>query len=786
MRRLYVVIILIFFYNTLCSQENNNTEKQNTPLDVFLLKLEKQFDIVISYNSKIAEKKSVNIKISSLKLDDILALIEEQTQTIFTKINNRNLVLRAAKKHIPIRDKVLNLNSITLNSYFTSGFYKQKDGSILAIPDKMQLLPGFSEPDVMQSLQLIPGIQSPDETATGINIRGGTPDQNLILWDGIKMYQYDHFFGSFSSFNPNSIQDVKLYKNASLARYGNHLSGVIDIHSNYKIPNKVKAGIGSNLIYSDAYLKAPIAKHSALFITARRSFTEVFRTITFEKFSEQVFQNTKITDNNQIFSDVLSKTNTDYYFNDYTAKFITKLSPSSTLNISGIYFKNKLDFLSQFEEINQQTEDNLDITNIGITSNWEKQWNSKFNSKLQINYTDYNYDYEGDELLSNLFKYKAIKKNDIKELSLNVFTKYKINKNTSLVNGYNLTNNNLSYKLIDQSKVIFDSDILVESQNSKSNIHSLFNEYSYSNEKWHVNAGIKTDYYDNTSKLYFQPTISLTRLINRNIKLNLSIEKQYQYISQIIEFETRKFGLENQVWTIADNNEIPVIESKQFSFGINFKKNNWNIDIEPYYKKIKNITSVTKGFNREINTFSIGKSEVKGIDMLIKKRIKNFTSLISYSLTKNDFTFNNLNNNMPFAGNFDIRHYLTLIQSFKLRNIEFSLGWKYKSPRPYTPANGLTGNNANTIAIDYDAINSKYLNDYHRLDFSTKYKVAPFKNKNIKATIGFSLLNIYNRKSILNRTYRIILNTDNATYQLREINKFSLGRIPNLTLRLDF
>ena len=105
---------------------------------------------------------------------------------------------------------------------------------------------------------------------------------------------------------------------------------------------------------------------------------------------------------------------------------------------------------------------------------------------------------------------------------------------------------------------------------------------------------------------------------------------------------------------------------------------------------------------------------------------------------------------------------------------------------PYTPANGLIGDNADNITIEYGVINSEYLNDYHRLDFSAKYIVLPFKNKSTRATLGFSLLNIYNRKSLLNRSYRAILNTDTALYELRETNKFSLGRIPNLSFRLDF
>jgi len=131
-------------------------------------------------------------------------------------------------------------------------------------------LPGLTEPDVLQSIQLLPGVQSPTETAAGIYIRGGTPDQNLVLWDGIKIYHSGHFFGTISAFNPYITEDVKLYKSGTKARYGNRISGVIDITSDYDIPEKIEGGFGSNMTHADAYLSATIGKSSAVIISARR------------------------------------------------------------------------------------------------------------------------------------------------------------------------------------------------------------------------------------------------------------------------------------------------------------------------------------------------------------------------------------------------------------------------------------------------------------------------------------------------------------------------------------
>ncbi|MFY0629680.1 MAG: TonB-dependent receptor [Flavobacteriaceae bacterium] len=859
MKQISIFYILILFSTTLFSQNKEFVSYTDVPLDTVILELQKKFDVIISYNSKITESKKVTLNKVPLTLSKILSEIENQTKLVFVKIDARNYALQIKETPTQIcgyvfdnktKEKLLNvsvfqtktpigtitnddgyfelinlttkndihvrflgyekqiipldnfesgkcisfyleeetfsLNEIVLSEYLTKGFYKNKDGSIEATPNKFQVLPELIEPDILQSAQLIPGIQSPDETATGLNIRGGTPDQNLILWDGIKMYQYDHFFGMISSFNPYIVEDVKLFKNAASARYRSHLSGVIDIQSHSKIPKKTEAGIGMNMIYTDGYIKTPISDNVGIILSARRSFSDVIETVTFDEFSEQIFQNTRITDTDETFSDALSKTNNTFYFIDFTAKVIAKLKDESMLTISSIYSKNELNFESQFDEINQRTNDELDINNKGLSANWEKNWGDGFKTKVNSTISNYQFNYLGQELLLDLFDYETLKQNDVLDVGLLVQADYKINEKHLLVSGYNFAFNELSYAIANTSDVIFNDDFLISSQNTKNATHSLFGEHHYKSDNWFVNTGLRANYFTNISKFFLEPRVHVSRKINNHINATLSAEKQYQSVSQVIEFETQNFGLENQVWVLANNQGIPLLESEQVSIGANFKKNDWYLDIDTYYKKIRNLTSITKGFNRRSIGFSIGQSSILGVDVLLKKKIQNFTSLISYSLTRNNFDFGDLNNQESFPGNFDIRHYLSLIQSLRLKNIELSLGWKFRTPRPYTPANGLIGDNASNIAIDYGPINSQQLNIYHRLDLSATYKFKLFSSNQVNTIFGFSLLNVYNNKSVLNRTYRIIIDEKNVTYQLRETDKISLGRTPNFIFRLEF
>lgn len=779
----YWVYFLILCFQVAYPQQQTNAYN-NTPLKTVLVAVEKRFEVSISYNSKIVQGKVITLQKLPETLSETFKVISKQTQLSFRKITANSYILKKQKKPT-IVERTINLEEVLIANYVTTGFLKTIDGAIEATPKDFQVLPGFVEPDVMQSVQLIPGIQSPDETSTGLNIRGGTPDQNLILWDGIKMYQYDHFFGMISSFNPYIIDNVSIYKNAAPSRYGNHISGVIDIESNAEIPKKTVVGLGTNMIYVDAFVQQPIGKNVAVIASFRRSYSDVFETVTFDEFSEQIFQNTKITDNTGTFSDVLSRTNNSFYFIDFTAKVIAALSEDSQLEVSSIVSKNELDFISQFDEINRRTDDELFIENWGIGISWQHNWQKKFKTELNLTTSQYDFEYLGEELLSNLFDYETVKENSVSEIGLHAQAEYTLNEQHHFTGGYELIVNELDYTIGRQSDVIFDPDFLVTSENSQNTIHALFAEHRFQWNDWTIFSGIRANYATELGNFFVEPNLHVTKKINDHFNASFSAERQYQFVSQITEFETQSFGLENQVW-VATDDEIPVLRSEQISLGGNFQQDSWSIDAEVYYKKISNLTSLTRGFDIETTGLSIGKSTITGLDVLVKKRFYNFTSLISYAFTQNEFQFDNLNNTNPFDGNFDIRHYVSFVQSAKFGNLELSLGWRYRTSRPYTLATGLEGTTAENISIVYGEQNSKRLQPYHRLDFSAKYEIKPFKKKDIKASFGVSLLNIYNQKNILNRNYRVILNTQNAEFQLRTIDKISLGRTPNFMVRLEF
>jgi len=205
----------------------------------------------------------------------------------------------------------------------------------------------------LQTLLSLPGIQSVDERISNLNIRGGTHDQNLILWDGIKMYQSGHLFGLISAFNPYLTENVLVSKNGTSAIYGDGVSSVIDMQTSNTIEREFSGGAGLNMINVDAFGKIPLGKKTALLLSARRSITDLIVTPTFDQYFKRIFQDTDLT-NNLGGSNFISK-DERFYFYDVTAKLLYNISKKDKFRFNFLNIYNKIDYQEQSRK-NDQNE----------------------------------------------------------------------------------------------------------------------------------------------------------------------------------------------------------------------------------------------------------------------------------------------------------------------------------------------------------------------------------------------------------------------------------------------
>lgn len=672
------------------------------------------------------------------------------------------------------------LNEVVIQDYLSSGVVKTNDGAIKLKPNNLDVLAGQAEPDVLQTIQLLPGVESPNENATGLHIRGGSPDQNLLLWDGIKMYNADHFFGMLSALNSNITESVRFYRSGANPIYGDRIAGVIDIKTKSKITEKLKGGVGINATHADAYLHIPVTKQTGLLVSAKRSLTDVMRTPTTINFGDSVFQNTSIIDNQDRFHEGSINEDGRFYFFDTTLKLNSKLSEKDKLSASGIYTENKLNYNLDVENFNEDATDNLSIINYGSNLTWNRQWTSRFASTSEFYISNYELNYFGvNPFLAETLT--TTKTNTIREFGLKLHTEYKLNSKYSLINGYSFFENRVSYTL----KNLDFNDI-----DDRSNpTHSFYSGFNYRNlNKWNIDIGFRSEYYTILERVFFEPRINIEHTFNDYARLNFTAELRNQAISQILEFASLEFGLENQVWTLVDDNNNLLLKSDQLSLGFSYNRNGWKFDTDLYYKNIEGFTSFTKSFAtvNTTNDFSEGISTILGIDVLLKKRINNYSSWLGYTYSHNTFRFDDLNQGNSFRANNNSKHSLTWSHAYKWNNFQLSLGWKFRTGIPFTNAKGIE-NDGNDLSIIYENVNAETLPNYHRLDASIVYGFNWAKTTKVK--IGLSLLNLYDRKNILNRTFSIFQynnEQDNLDSGLQTINRKSLGFTPNFFLRMDF
>jgi hypothetical protein len=286
------------------------------------------------------------------------------------------------------------------------------------------------------------------------------------------------------------------------------------------------------------------------------------------------------------------------------------------------------------------------------------------------------------------------------------------------------------------------------------------------------------NYVEEFSDFYFEPRVSFNQIIAKNFRIEVLAELKSQTSSQIIDLQNDFLGIEKKRWVLSNNNDIPIIHSQQISTGIHYNKNQLLISLEGYVKQVDGITSRSQGFQNQFQyTNAIGEYLVTGLDFLINKHFKQFSTWFSYSYSKNNYTFSKLNNGEKFPNNVDVRHQLNVSGTYTLNHLKLALGMNWHTGKPTTNINkSLT---ETTAILVYNQPNANNLADYWRTDFSAIYD---FKlSKRTKAQVGASVWNIFNTENIINSYY--IMNENNKVIQVENL---ALGITPNFSFRVLF
>lgn len=675
-----------------------------------------------------------------------------------------NKFIQSNCKEITLTPQVEYLNEIILPRYLTKGIYKLPDGSVKIDYTNFGILPGLTEPDVLQTIQSLPGIISVNETVSDINVRGGTNDQNLMMWDGIKMYQSSHFFGLISAFNPYLTKNVQLIKNGSSAEYGDGVSSVIAMSTNNYVNKKAYGSIGVNLISADGYIDTPIGKKSSLQFAVRHSINDLIKTPTYSQYFDRAFQNSEVTN--------AANSDEQFSFYDTSIRWIYQLTPKDLIKVNIVLMRNNLVFKenSRVDQTDVSRESNASQNNSSGGITYQRKWNPVFQSDLLLYGTNYRLEAINSDIDTNQ---RLLQENDVLESGVKINTLLKIFPNITLKNGYQFNETGIS-NLQDVNNPTFR-----DRTKEVIRTHGVYSELNHDDvdRQNQINIGVRLNYFEKFNTYSFEPRISFQKRFANHFTLELLGELKSQTTSQIIDLQNDFLGIENRKWVLSNDENIPIIRSKQVSIGLSYNHANWLISTDFYYKNVTGIITRSQGFQNQFEFINDhGSYTVKGIDFLIKKSFKNFSTWLSYSYANNQYEFNNLKE-ANFPNNIDIRHQINFVASYSMGNFKLSSGINWHSGKPTTVPDFEKGIIDNKI--NYQKANSSRLDTYIRADLSSTYEFRIYKK--IKIFTGISVWNILNQKNIYNTYYKAINQDD-----IEEISQFGLGTTPNVVFRLNF
>ncbi len=679
----------------------------------------------------------------------------------------------------------LMLQEVVVTDKQAEQMVKSSQMSVIDMPmQKVKQLPVFmGESDIMKTLQLMPGVQGGQEGASGIYVRGGGPDQNLILLDGVPVYNTDHLFGFFSVFNPDAIASTKLIKGGFPARYGGRLSSVVDIYMKEGNLKKIHGDGAISNISSKITVQGPIVKDKTSFlVSARRTYLDILM----QPVISMVERN---------------NAKAGYYFYDINAKVHHKFNDKDKLYFSIYTGKDKA--YSKFENswVNENTAYKQKINNQLYWGNFTSslRWNHVFDPRIFANttlvFSDYRFvvgsDFKGFEnsVLTEEYSSKFI--SGIQDIGAKMDFDINWSAQHNIKTGINYLHHTFkpgvnTYKMNVQGGQNIEE---TGNKNIDADEYALYIEDNWQTGRFLTNFGLHYGGFIVKGKLYhsLQPRISSRFLLNEHISIKAAYARMQQYLHLLTN---STIGLPTDLWMPSTPKITPQI-SDQVAMGLSWNINNqFDLTVEGFYKNMDKLIAYKSGAsfftisNGWEDKLEIGKGWSYGLELMLRKNYGKFTGWIGYTLSWSWRKFENLNFGKPYSYKYDRRHDVSVALTFRYnKNIDVGVTWVYGTGNAMTLAlaryKPYSETASNNYDIEYyDAKNAYRMPAYHRLDFSVNFK----KDKEWgRRTWSVGLYNAYNRQ---NPFYLFFMDDDYGHRQLQQLSLFPM--IPFIRYSFSF
>ncbi len=641
---------------------------------------------------------------------------------------------------------------------------EQSQMSTIDIPvAQIKKIPALmGEVDVLKALQLLPGVQSGGEGQSGLYVRGGSPDQNLILLDGVPVYNASHLFGFFSVFNVDAIKDVKLTKGGFPARYGGRLSSVIEINMK-EGNNKEWHGAGSiGVVASRMTVEGPITPNTSVILSGRRTYIDILT----RPFIKRAFEEEEGYSGNA-----------GYYFYDFNGKINHKFSDQDRLYFSVYTGRDKFYLRENYEAPNStvrdfsQTEVGLGWGNLTSALRWNHLWSNKLFSNLTATYSRYNFDTSA----SDKYEFREDKENfslnylsGIDDVALKIDFDYVPNPDHFIRFGASIINHTFKpgkFDLNIESISDFDDfrlDTVIGQDNVNAQEYAMYIEDDMKiGDVLKLNAGIHLSAFHVPNKTYtsIQPRLGIRYFLPGDIALKGSFASMRQYV-QLLTNEG--IGLPTDLW-LPTTESVKPQDSWQVGLGLakTFNKE-YEISVEGYYKEMRNLLAYKEGsslfqLNDWQENVTQGDGKSYGMEFFVQKKKGKLSGWVGYTLSWSWREFDEINLGRKYPFKYDRRHDISIVASYEIsKRVNIAATWVYGTGNAVTLANSkYSGFTPGLSFPEFPFVNSQNLEhyenrnnfrmrSYHRADIGVNFVKE---KKRWTRTWSFGAYNVYNQNN---------------------------------------
>lgn len=690
------------------------------------------------YTLTIPQDGQVTLRYSYVGYDDVAVTIDLVRDTTVNVALTANTELKAA----------------VLSAQRESGIMATKMSAIEIPMNMIQNTPVlFGEADVLKTIQLMPGVQSGAEGFSGIYVRGGGPDENLLLLDGISLYNAEHMLGLFSIFQPEAVKKVTLYKGSFPARYGGRTSSIIDVRTNDGNLQETHGTIGVGVLSDKFHLEGPIFKgKTAYSISARGMHTFLL---------DRLFSAAKIPAN--------------YYFYDFSGKVTHRFSDRDRLFLNAYYGRDV------FYYKNDEDDDVADgVEGNGVTGSktfirWgnlltSARWNHIFNGRLFSNttvaFTDYRMrmGYKSKEKTADSKSfYKFDYGSGIRDITAKIDFDYTPTANHSIRFGGEYVNHTYipeTYTTVeresDNGQMVTDTTYSNSKETNRlgHEISAYVEDDFKIGNRLALNPGIRMAMFHTGGKTYWspEPRISAKMYLGKGLSTKAAYSRMAQYVHLL---SSSQISLPIDLW-VPITKSIKPVTADQYSVGFYYEGlPGWEFSVEGYWKDMHNVLEYKDGISFIANSQSwednvvMGDGRAYGIEFFVQKTIGKTTGWIGYTLAKSDRIFSNglISNGERYPYRYDRRHNISLVVNRQLgQKWDLSAVWTFATggtttiPERETVAMQPDGT---FVQVDYAPHRNNYrLPPSHRLNIGVNYHK---KKKRGESVWNFGVYNAYNR-----------------------------------------